>query len=757
MHSRTIAKSFSAFFFSTFILIVAFGQQQVKTNAGETLTQYVDPFIGTGFHGHVFMGANVPFGAVQLGPVNMSQGWDWCSGYHYSDSTLIGFAHTHLSGTGIGDLGDITIMPVVGNVPIAKGKADDQQSGYFSLYSHNDEIARPAYYSVLVKRYNIKAELTATERTGFHCYTFPASQESKMIIDLESGIGWDSPVETFIQKVNDTTVTGYRFSKGWANDQRIFFTAIFSKPMKGFSVYDSSSLQTKTEATGRRLRGIALFNTNTNEQILLKVGVSPESIENAAENIKIENPGWNFQAVRTDADRKWNAQLSRIRIKSSDASRLRIFYTAMYHTMIAPSVFNDHNGDYRGTDKKVYTHASFTNLTTFSLWDTYRAAHPLFTIMEPDRVNDMVNSMLMIYKQQGKLPIWHLMGNETNTMPGYSSMQVVADAYLKGFRGFDTTLAWKAVQGTSMLDERGLKYVKDRGYIPADSIVESVALGLEYSLADASVALMAKKMGKTREYEYYKKRGAYYKNYHDPSSGFVRGRINNNTWRTPFSPFESRHRRDDFAEGNAWQYTWLVPQDVPGLIKMLGGEKRFVQKLDSFFVVKGDMGKEASSDITGLIGQYAHGNEPSHHITYLYVYAGQPWKTADKVRFILDSFYTDKPDGLIGNEDVGQMSAWYVLSSLGFYQVHPANGVFVFGSPSIDEATLQLPKGNSFHIVVRNNSASNKYIQRMNLDGKPYSRSYISYEDIMKGGELIIEMGASPSKTWGVNPSDRPQ
>jgi predicted alpha-1,2-mannosidase len=757
MNSRTIATSFCTYLFTTFVFLQAFSQQQVKNTPGESLTQYVDPLIGTGFHGHVFMGANVPFGAVQLGPVNMSQGWDWCSGYHFSDSTLIGFAHTHLSGTGIGDLGDITIMPVVGNVPIARGRPDDQQSGYFSLYSHNDETARPGYYSVFVKRYNIKAELTATERTGFHCYTFPASQDSKIIIDLESGIGWDSPVETFLQQVNDTTITGYRFSKGWANDQRIFFTAIFSKPMKGFSVYDSSSLQTKTEAKGRRLRGIAFFNTNANEQILLKVGISPVSIQNAAENIKVENPGWNFQAVRTDADGKWNTQLNRIRIKTNDASRLRIFYTAMFHTMIAPSIFNDHNGDYRGTDKKVYTHAPFTNLTTFSLWDTYRATHPLYTIMEADRVNDMINSMLMIYKQQGKLPIWHLLGNETNTMPGYSSMQVVADAYLKGFRGFDTSLAWQAVKATSMLDERGLKFVKDRGYIPADSTVESVALGLEYSLADASVALMAKKMGKAKEYEYYKKRGAYYKNYYDPSSGFMRGRINNTTWRTPFSPFESRHRRDDFAEGNAWQYTWLVPQDVTVLTKMLGGEKRFVEKLDSFFVVKGDMGKEASSDITGLIGQYAHGNEPSHHISYLYAYAGQPWKTADKVRFILDSFYTDKPDGLIGNEDVGQMSAWYILSSLGFYQVHPANGIFVFGSPVMDEATLQVAKAKTLHIVVRNNSSSNKYIQRMKLDGKPYTRSYINYSDIMKGGELIIEMGASPSKTWGVNPSDRPR
>ena len=757
MGQRIFARRCYLFFFGSIIFLFSCSQRKIKSLSNQiSLTQYVDPFIGTGFHGHVFLGANVPFGAVQLGPVNMSQGWDWCSGYHYSDSTVLGFAHTHLSGTGIGDLGDITVMPVTGNVTMARGKIEDQQSGYYSLYSHDEETAVPGYYSVLLKRYDIKAEVTATERVGFHRYTFPASKDSKIIIDLESGIGWDKPMQTLIQQVNDTTIEGYRFSKGWANDQRIFFTAVFSKPMKSFSVYDSSSLANGNTASGRRLRGVASFTTNKDEPIQMKVGISPVSIENAANNINAEIPHWNFEEIKTEANTKWNAQLNRIKIKTNDTSRLRTFYTAMYHTMIAPSIFNDHNGDYRGTDTMIYRKAPFTNLTTFSLWDTYRGAHPLYTIIQSDRVNDMINSMLMIYKQQGKLPIWHLMGNETNTMPGYSGVQVVADAYLKGFRGFDTSLAWEAVNATAMLDERGLKFVKDRGYIPADFTVESVALGLEYSLADASIALMAKKMGKTKEYEYFSKRAAYYKNYFDPASTFMRGRVDNTTWRTPFSPFESRHMKDDFAEGNAWQYTWLVPQDVKGLISMLGGEKRFIEKLDSFFVIKGDMGKEASSDITGLIGQYAHGNEPSHHITYLYAYAGQTWKTADKVRYILDSFYSDKPDGLIGNEDVGQMSAWYILSALGFYQVHPANGIYVFGSPVIDEATLQLEKGKTFHIVVKNNNSSNKYIQRMNLNGKGYSKSYITYNNIMKGGELVIEMGATPSKTWGVNFSDRP-
>ena len=730
------------------------GQKINVATKGPSLTQYVHPFIGTGFHGHVFLGANVPFGAVQLGPVNMSQGWDWCSGYHYSDSTIVGFAHTHLSGTGIGDLGDVMIMPVIGDVKMAKGKPADETSGYYSLFSHDEERVEPGYYSVQLKRYRIEAELTSSERVGFHRYTFPASKDSKIIIDLESGIGWDRPTKTFIQQVNDTTITGYRYSSGWAKDQRLFFTAIFSKRLKGFSIYDSSALLKGNTAAARRLRGVALFSTVEGEQIELKVGISPVSVENAMLNITAEIPRWDFEEIKDRADSLWNAELNRVKVKMNNVARLRTFYTALYHTMIAPSIFNDHNGDYRGTDMMVYSHAPFTNLTTFSLWDTYRGANPLYTIMQPVRVNDMINSMLMIYQQQGRLPVWHLMGNETNTMPGYSSVQVVADAYLKGFKGFDTALAWEAVSTTAMRDERGLKFVKERGYIPGDSMVESVAMGLEYAIADASIALMAKKMGKEKAYEYFSKRGDNYKNYFDRGTGFMRGRIDDNKWRLPFSPFEARHQRDDFAEGNAWQYTWLVPQDVKGLMDLLGGPSPFVEKLDSFFVVKGDMGKEASSDITGLIGQYAHGNEPSHHIAYLYAYAGQPWKTADKVRFILDSFYKDKPDGLIGNEDVGQMSAWYVLSSLGFYQVHPAGGLFVFGSPNIDEARLQLSGGKSLHIVVKNNSGTNKYIQQILLNGKAYTKSYVSYGQIMNGGEWVIEMGGGPSRTWGVAAED---
>lgn len=722
-----------------------------------SFTRYVDPFIGTGFHGHVFLGANIPFGAVQLGPVNITQGWDWCSGYHYSDSTIMGFAHTHLSGTGIGDLGDILLMPVTGTISsLSRGEAGKQESGYYSLFSHDEEIARPGYYAVKLKRYDINAELTATGRVGFHQYGFPASDSAQVIIDLEPGIGWDRPVETFIQQVNDTTVAGYRSSTGWAKYQQVFFTAVFSKSIKEFTVYDSSAATGKKMYTGKKAKGIVLFNTTDSEKIKIKVGISPVSMENAAQNIAAEIPGWGFEDVRNKADAAWNQELSKIKVNTPDTSRLRTFYTAMYHTMIAPSIFNDHNKDYRGTDRNIYRQAFFNNLTTFSLWDTYRAAHPLFTLMQPERVNDMVNSMLAIYQQQGKLPVWHLAGNETNTMPGYSSVQVIADAYLKGFHGFDTTLAWEAVKATAMLDERGLNWVKRYGYIPADSMVESVAMGLEYAIADAAIAQMALRMGKTADHTYFSKRGNYYKQYFDSTVSFMRGRTGETTWRTPFSPFDARHMKDDFTEGNAWQYTWLVPQDAKGLIQLLGGQKRFIEKLDSLFIVKGDMGKEASADITGLIGQYAHGNEPGHHITYLYTYAGEPWKTADKVRYILDSLYTDRPDGLSGNEDVGQMSAWYILSAIGLYQVNPFNGVFVIGSPAVDEITMKVADNRNFHIVVKNNTRENKYVQKISLNGKEYTKSYIIYKDIMNGGEMVIEMGSAPSAVWGIQEEDRP-
>jgi predicted alpha-1,2-mannosidase len=712
---------------------------QVKTNTpkvgGGNFTQFVDPYIGTGGHGHVFLGASVPFGAVQLGPTNRSEGWDWCSGYHYSDSTIVGFSHTHLSGTGIGDLGDISILPAV----------DDK----LALYTHDKEVVKPGYYGVRMSPSNIHAELTASERVGFHRYTFPASASAKIKINLRKGIGWDIATDTYIKQINDSTIAGYRYSKGWANDQRIYFTAIFSKPFEKFVASDSSAVLTGSEFRGKKLVATAYFKTNDQEQIQIRVGISPVSMENAALNIQAEIPGWNFDEIVKKADQAWNKELAKLDVKTSIMKDKRNFYTALYHTMIAPSTFNDHNGDYRGTDKKVYKHADFTNLTTFSLWDTYRAAHPLYTLIQPKRVNDMIKTMLAIYQQQGKLPVWHLMGNETNTMVGNPGVIVVADALLKGFK-FDHELAFEAMKKTAMLDERGLNYVKKLGYIPADSTVESVAMGLEYSIADWSIAQVAQRMKKTADYNYFHKRGLNYQNYFDKETQFMRAKVGPNKWRTPFDPIRSIHRSDDYTEGNAWQYTWLVPQDPEGLIKLMGGPAPFTKKLDSLFLVEGHLGDDASPDISGLIGQYAHGNEPSHHITYLYAYAKQPWKTAKHVRYILNELYSDAPDGLSGNEDVGQMSSWYIFSALGFYPANPISGSYVFGSPLFDEATINLENGKKFNIKVQNNSPENIYIQGISLNGKAHNSSFLKHDEITKGGNLVIKMGSQPSKTWGV-------
>ncbi|TWR31128.1 glycoside hydrolase family 92 protein [Mucilaginibacter pallidiroseus] len=743
----------------TILLAAIAGQVSAQTvkkakPATAGLTQYVDQLIGTGFHGHVFVGANVPFGAVQLGPTQLSQGWDWCSGYHISDSTIVGFQHTHLSGTGIGDLGDISFMPTTGKVIVNKGTLKDPAAGYYSLFSYKDEVMRPGYYAVKLKKYNIGVQLTASNRVGFHQYNFPKASNANVIIDLVEGIA-DRPTETYIKKINATTIEGYRFSKGWAAAQRIYFTAVFSKPISKFAVYDSTALQNGIVLKGKKVKGVLSFSTTEGEKVFVKVGISPVSSANALLNINTEVPGWDFNKVAAAAAAQWNKELGRITVKTDSLSQLKKFYTAMYHTMIAPSTFSDVNGEYWGTDKKVHRATDFKNFTTFSLWDTYRSANPLYTIMAPERVPDMINTMLNIYKQQGRLPVWHLMANETNTMVGNSAVPIVVDAVLKGFKGIDENLAYEAVKTTQMQDLRGLKYVKSLGYIPADSTRENVAMGLEYSINDFCIAQLAKKLGKADDYQYFLKRSKNYQNYFDKETRFMRGRVSATKWRTPFNPFESRHEQDDFTEGNAWQYTWLVPHDVEGLVTLLGGEKPFIQKLDSLFKAEGDLGKEHSPDISGLIGQYAHGNEPSHHIAYLYTYVGQPWKTADKVRFILDNFYTTKADGIIGNEDVGQMSAWYVLSSIGIYPVNPVNGMYVFGSPVVNEATINLPAGKKFHVVVKNNSSKNKYIQTVTLNGKPYSVNYLAHKDIAAGGELVITMGGQPT-TFGTTVASRP-
>lgn len=703
-------------------------------------TKFVDPTIGTGAHGHVFVGANVPFGFVQLGPTSIPQTWDWCSGYHISDSTIIGFSHTHLSGTGIGDLFDITVMPVVGNVTYARGEEKDQQSGLWSYSDRSKQIVSPGYYKTFLTRYGVTAEMTATERVGFHKYTFPTSTESGIVFDLQNGGCWDRSTETYIQVINDHTICGYRYSKGWANDQRIFFRAEFSKPFKKFQLIANGKEIAGNSANAPALYGRAEFNTTKDEPIYVKVALSPTSTDNAQRNLQAELPGWDFFATISQAQEKWNKELSRIDVTTSNNVDKRIFYTSLYHTMVAPSVFCDVNGDYYGSDHRMHQGAKFTNYTTFSLWDTYRAAFPLMTLIHTDRMPDIINTMLHIYKEQKKLPVWHLMGCETDCMVGNPGIPVVADAILKNIKGFDKNLAFEAIKNSAMLDERGLKEYKKYGYIPCDSGPESAAFTMEYAIADWAAAQAAGNLGKTDDYNYFLKRSKAYTYLFDPQTGFMRGKKADGTFNTPFNPFHSAHRADDFCEGNSWQYTWLVPHDVDGLIKCFGSKKRFLQKLDSLFIVSGNLGKEASPDISGLIGQYAHGNEPSHHVLYFYTMVGQPWKTAEKVRQVLKTLYTDQPDGISGNEDVGQMSSWYILSAMGFYQVEPAGGRYFFGYPLFNKASMKVP-GGTFTITAKNSSASNKYIQKVILNGKEYHKSWIDYNDIVNGGTLEFIMG----------------
>jgi len=721
------------------------------------MAQFVDPYIGTGDHGHVFLGAHVPFGAVQVGPNNYAKGWDWCSGYHYSDSILTGFSQLHLSGTGIGDLGDILIMPYTGSLKTTPGTIEKPLSGFATLYSHKDEIVKPGYYSLNLKAYSIKAELTATERVAFHKYTFPQSADSHIAIDLVQGNGGDNSLKTAIKKVDAFTYTGYRFSTGWAIDQRVYFAIKLSQPADTLLLFNKGVEQEGIQIEGDKVTAVFNLKTKANEVVMLKVGISPVSEKNALANIEAEIPQWNFEQIATDAYAAWNKELSKISVKSKNIHDVKIFYTALYHAFTAPALYNDHNGDYWGVDKKMHTNPGFQNYSVFSLWDTYRAANPLYTLLQPERVTDMVKTMLTIYQQQGKLPIWTLMGNETDCMVGYSAVPVVADAIFKGIKGINPEIAFEAMKASSMRDDYGMNYVKERGYIPADKEKESVSKSLEYAVSDWCIAQLALKLGKQSDYIYYSKRAMYYQNYYDAKTGFLRARLENGSFKTPFDPINSIHGWGDYTEGNAWQYAWLAPQDVEGLIKLYGGDKHFTTKLDSLFVVTGDLGKNASIDISGLIGQYAHGNEPSHHITYLYAYAGQQWKTAEKTRYILRNLYHDRPEGLSGNEDCGQMSAWYILSSIGFYPVNPAGSSFVFGSPLFDEVSIIVSKEKTFTVKVKNKSDKNIYIQSATFNGKPYTKSFITYKEIMSGGKLEFILDDKPNKHFGTDPKDRPK
>ena len=709
-------------------LVVCFSATAVAATV-QNLTQYVNQYVGTGGHGHTFMGANVPFGLVQLGPTEPTRGWDWCSGYYYDDDELIGFGHMHLSGTGIGCLGDVAFLPV----------KDFKQTS--TRFKHEAEKVHPGYYSLQLTDPNVLVELTATERCGFHRYTFKDGAKAQLALDLSQCIGWDKLNDCLLTQESTTRLTGFRRSNGWAADRRIYFSIDFSQPV---TVHRLDSME----------RVVVSVADNT-KPLLVKVALSPVSIDKAKLNMQAEMAGWDFDATVKAADDAWNRELARIQIQTNDQTKKRVFYTAMYHLMTSCSKFNDVDREYRGADGKVHK-ADFTNYTTLSLWDTYRAAHPLMTVAFPEMQRDFAQTFLNIYKQQGRLPVWHLMGSETDCMVGNPGAIVLADLTMKGFVE-DKELALEALKATQMKDIRSLGLLKEHGYIPwnLEPENETVAKALEYCAADDGVAKVAKLLGKADDYNYFFNRSRSYKKYYDPETRFLRAVGTDGKFRLPFNPFFAEHRTNDYTEGNAWQYTFLVPHDVKGLIQLFGSDKAFMSKLDSLFFIEGWAGDNASPDMSGMTGQYAHGNEPSHHVIYMYNYAGRPDKAAPLLRKMLNEMYLDQPDGLSGNEDVGQMSAWYILSSVGLYQVDPVGGRFVIGSPLFDKATVNVGGGKTFTVVAKNNSDRNIYVQSARLNGKALKNSYIEFNDIRHGGTLELVMGPKPSK-WGAAPACRP-
>ncbi len=703
----------------------------------ENPADFVDPMIGTASHGHTYPGAAYPFGQIQLSPDNGTQGWDWCSGYNYSDSTIAGFSHLHLSGTGIGDLADISFLPVSGEVAFRSGEKNEEfVSRYAGKFSHEQEKAKAGYYGVVLKNSGIKAEFTVTERAGLHRYTFPSGREKNLIINLGFAINWDKPYKTSLSLVNDTLVTGSRLSTGWAADQHVFFAVRFSAPVR----------KSQTGSPGGEARTAGVF-TFSDSVVLAKTGISSVSVQNAIQNLDSSLPGWNFEAVRQAASDAWNKELGKIRISSDNPREKTIFYTALYHTMVAPALFSDQDGQFKGLNGTAQEADGYNRYTVFSLWDTYRALHPLFTLTQQPRVNDMVKSMLDHYEQCGILPVWELEGNETFCMVGNHSISVIAEAILKGIGDFSREEAFRAMKETSLHDRDGMGLYDKLGYMPADSVGQSVAKSLEVAVDDWAVGAVARKLGRNEDAGYFFRRSESYRQYFDSTTGFMRGKLSNGAWTTPFDPVYSNHEKSDYTEGNAWQYLWIVPQDVAGLIQLLGGKEKFADKLEQLFnVPQGVSGENASPDISGLIGAYAHGNEPGHHTTFLFNYCGRPWRTQELNRQIQTTMYKDTPDGLCGNEDCGQMSAWYIFSALGFYPVNPSELKYQFGSPIVQGAEIEVAPGNYFTMKAPQASEENKYIQEVKLNGAVLDRSYITHEEIMKGGTLEFVMGSAPNR-----------
>ncbi|URM36206.1 GH92 family glycosyl hydrolase [Flavobacterium anhuiense] len=713
---------------------------------------YVDPFIGTGGHGHTYPGATVPFGMLQVSPDNGISSWDWCSGYHYSDSIVSGFSHLHLSGTGIGDLADILFMPTNKKLDLTAKAASRDFLPYKSKYNHVHEKAVPGYYQVFLEDPKINVELTSTQRTAYHKYTYNNNDTQSVVIDLGFAINWDKAVKTSVKIEDANTISGYRYSTGWAKNQKVFFVAKFSKPITESIITADKKVVSGQNAEGENTALQLFFHSKNSKELGVKVALSSVSVENAKDNLDAE--GQSFEKAKSDAASDWNKALSKITVETPVDSLKTIFYTALYHAQVAPVTYSDKNGQFRREDDKIITAKDYTAYSTLSLWDTFRAENPLLTILEPTKVSDLVNSMLAYYETKKILPVWTLYANETNTMTGYHSIPVIADAYLKGIKGFDAEKAFEAMKATMMQDERGLNFYKKYGYIPYNLLDESVTITLEYAYDDWCVAQMAKALGKTADYEFFSKRSKAYEYLFDAKSGFMRGKSEDGkSWNEPFDPKHSNHREHtDYTEGNAWQHSWFVPHNVDDFIKLHGGNATFTKRLEQLFTESSEItGNNVSADISGLIGQYAHGNEPSHHIAYMFNHAGQPWRTQYWVRHILDTQYNTTANGLSGNEDCGQMSAWYVFSSMGLYPMNSASGEYEIGSPIFEKSTLNLPNGKTFVIEAENVSDKNFYIQSATLNGKAFNKTAISHQEILNGGVLHFVMGAQPNQNWGLN------
>jgi predicted alpha-1,2-mannosidase len=721
-------------YFSAILLFFSCSPTQQNIHVSD----FVDPFIGTGGHGHTFPGATVPYGMVQLSPDTRTIGWDACSGYHYSDSSIIGFSHTHLSGTGIGDYGDVLFMPFRGD-------------NYRSRFSHQEEKASPGYYAVYLEDDGVEVELSASTRAGFHKYTYHQGGASGVLIDMTHTLHGHTNEQIELHVISDTEIAGGKYTNGWATRQYIYFYARFSKPFD-CKLYEDDQ------------KAILSFDLNAGEVVLAKVGISAVDIEGAKNNLDTEISHWDFNRVVANAKQQWESQLGRIKVEGGSEDEKKIFYTALYHCSISPNVFSDTDGRYRGMDQKIHTAKNFTNYTVFSLWDTYRAFHPLLTIWDPERNNDFIQALLSKYDEGGILPKWELAANYTGTMIGYHAVSVIVDAYMKGIRNYDVDKAYRACIANSLYDTTHIffpsdvvknklmpiarKYHAEQDYIPADLASRAVSEGLEYAYCDWCIAQMAKDRNDPDVYHTYMKRAMKYKNYFDPETRFMRGKKADGSWDTPFNP---RLPGRNYTEGNAWQWSWFVPHDLPGYIDLMGGKDIFIRKLDSLFSVPSYIeGERTIADATGLIGQYAHGNEPSHHITHLYNYLGEPWKTQALVDSILRTLYFNDPDGLSGNEDCGQMSAWYLLNAIGFYSFCPGMPEYSIGRPLFDKATLSLPGGKTFSIIANNNSINNKFIQSATLNGKPLDKPLFTHAELMQGGKLVLQMDAKPNIHWGI-------